>query len=190
VSYSRKHNEANGEENRDGTDQNLSWNCGVEGPTDDPDVRALRARQKRNLLATLLFSQGVPMILGGDELGRTQRGNNNAYCQDNEISWYDWDLDEEDRAFLAFARQVIALRRAHPALRRRRFFSGREIRGADVKDVQWLRPDGREMGEDDWADGCFATLAVFLAGDALGEVDPATRAPVRDDDLLLMLNGN
>jgi len=124
VSYNGKHNEANGEDNRDGSEDNRSWNCGVEGPTTDPDVLALRARQRRNLLATLLFSQGVPMILGGDEIGRTQQGNNNAYCQDNEISWYDWDLDQERRDLLAFTTLVIGLRKAHPVFRRRTFLTG------------------------------------------------------------------
>src|SRR5947208_1269134 len=133
VSYDEKHNEANGEENRDGSDDNLSWNCGVEGPTDDPEVLELRERQKRNFLASLLFSQGVPMLCGGDELGRTQLGNNNAYCQDNEISWYDWELDEGDHALCEFTRHLIDLRKRHPNLRRRKFFQGRTIRGSGVK---------------------------------------------------------
>ena len=132
VSYNHKHNEANGEENRDGTDDNMSWNCGVEGPTDDPAISELRERQKRNFLATLLVSQGVPMISGGDELARTQRGNNNAYCQDNEISWFNWKLDKPARDLLDFTRSVIALRQAHPVLRRRRFFQGRSGDAARV----------------------------------------------------------
>src|SRR5262249_36547418 len=158
VSYNHKHNQANGEENRDGADDNNSWNCGAEGPTDDPGIVALRERQKRNLLATLFFSQGVPMLCGGDEIGRTQQGNNNAYCQDNEISWYDGALDEPRRALLAFTRRLIELRQRHPNLRRRKFFQGRPIRGSDVKDITWLSPDGTEMTEEDWAAGwqrCF-----------------------------------
>src|SRR6478609_6126140 len=145
VSYNQKHNEANGEDNRDGTDDNLSWNCGVEGPTTKPSVVALRERQKRNMLATLLLSQGVPMLCGGDEMGRTQHGNNNAYCQDSEISWVDWTLNKPQQALLTFTRSLIALRQKHPVFRRRRFFQGRRIRGAEVKDLYWLRPDGKEM---------------------------------------------
>src|SRR5213075_765326 len=133
---------------QDGTNDNESWNCGVEGPTDDPDIVALRERQKRNFLATLFFSQGVPMLCGGDELGRTQGGNNNAYCQDNQTSWYDWELDEPRQALLAFTRRLIELRQRHPNLRRRKFFLGRPIRGSDVKDITWFTPDGEEMTED------------------------------------------
>ncbi|TRZ94688.1 MAG: glycogen debranching enzyme GlgX, partial [Rhodocyclaceae bacterium] len=144
VSYNGKHNEANGEDNRDGTDNNHSWNCGVEGLTEDADINILRARQKRNLLATLFFSQGVPMLVAGDEMGRTQQGSNNAYCQDNEISWLNWNLSVADREFLAFAQRVIALRRAHPVFRRRNFFQGRAIRGSGSKDMHWLKPDGNE----------------------------------------------
>ncbi|HET7439338.1 MAG TPA: glycogen debranching protein GlgX, partial [Nitrospira sp.] len=141
VSYNQKHNEANGENNGDGTDDNLSWNCGVEGSTTKPSIVALRERQKRNMLATLLLSQGVPMICGGDEMGRTQRSNNNAYCQDNEISWVDWKLNTPQQALLAFTKSLIMLRQQHPVFRRRRFFQGRRIRGAEVKDISWLRPD-------------------------------------------------
>src|SRR5215470_5760897 len=150
VSYNEKHNEANGEENRDGENNNLSWNCGAEGTTDDSEVRALRERQKRNLLATMLLSQGVPMISHGDELGRTQRGNNNAYCQDNELSWIDWDLDTTDHTLLDFVSKLIHFRRAQPALRRRKYFHGRSIRGGAVKDVAWLSPDGGEMDDAAW----------------------------------------
>ncbi|HEY0135558.1 MAG TPA: glycogen debranching protein GlgX, partial [Nannocystis sp.] len=138
VSYNDKHNEANGEGGNDGDSHNLSWNCGVEGPTDDPEVLALRRRQQRNLMATLLLSQGTPMISGGDEIGRTQRGNNNAYCQDNEISWYDWDLDDDRKAMLAFTQRVIGIYRKHPALQRAKFFKGRKIRGTDVRDIMWF----------------------------------------------------
>jgi isoamylase len=189
VSYDRKHNEANGEDNRDGHDHNLSWNHGVEGPTDDPAIVDLRARQKRNFLATLLLSQGVPMLLGGDEVGRTQRGNNNAYCQDNEISWYDWNLGRQRRSLLDFTRQVIALRRAHPVFRRRQFFFGRRILGSEVKDVTLLRPDGREMSEADWSNSQARCLGLRLAGDAIPETD-ARGEPVRDDTFVVLLNAH
>ena len=140
VSYNSKHNEANGEENRDGTDNNRSWNCGAEGATDDPEMNQLRARQKRNFMATILLSQGVPMLLAGDEIGRTQGGNNNAYCQDNEISWVDWTPEHMDRDTFGFVRQLIALHKEHPVFRRRKFFQGRKIKGAEIKDIIWLRP--------------------------------------------------
>ena len=189
VSYNQKHNEANGEDNRDGTDDNLSWNCGVEGPTDDPEINALRAQQQRNFLATLLFSQGVPMICGGDEIGRTQHGNNNAYCQDNEISWYDWELDDERRTLLELTRRLIATRLQHPALHRRKFFQGRRIRGSDVRDITWLRPDGGEMTEAEWEANWVRTLGVRLDGRALDEVDERGD-PIVDDTLLLLLNAH
>jgi isoamylase len=189
VSYDQKHNEANGEENRDGSDQNDSWNCGAEGPTTDPEVLELRERQKRNLIATLLFSQGVPMLLAGDELGRTQRGNNNAYCQDNETSWVRWELDDAGEALLAFTQRALRLRAEHPALRRRTFLQGRPIRGAHVKDVVWLEPSGREMTDDAWNKHFARSLAVLLRGDALGELDEEGD-PVRDDNLLLLLNAH
>ena len=189
VSYNHKHNEANQEDNRDGSDDNQSWNCGVEGPTDNPDILALRERQKRNMLATLLLSQGVPMICGGDEIGRTQRGNNNAYCQDNEISWYDWKLDGAARALLAFTQQFIALRREQPVLRRRRFFQGRRIRGSEVKDIAWFRPDGKEMTDEDWNQGYVRSLALRLAGDALQETDDKGRRLV-GETLLILLNAH
>src|SRR5690349_11816858 len=186
VSYNQKHNEANGEENRDGADDNNSWNCGVEGPTDDAGIVELRERQKRNLLATLFFSQGVPMLCGGDELGRTQAGNNNAYCQDNEISWYDWALDERRQALLAFTRRLIELRQRHPNLRRRKFFQGRPIRGSGVKDITWFSPDGTEMTEEDWAAGWQRCFGMRL-GEQLGEVDERGELIV-DDVLLILLN--
>jgi glycogen operon protein len=189
VSFDRKHNEANGEENRDGTDDNLSWNCGVEGPTTKPSVVGLRERQKRNMLATLFLSQGVPMLCGGDEMGRTQRGNNNAYCQNDEISWVDWRLSKPQQTLLAFTRNLIALRQQHPVFRRRRFFQGRRIRGAEVKDLSWLRPDGREMTDDDWAKGYVRCLGVRLAGDAIEEKDPRG-TPIIDDTFLLLLNAH
>lgn len=189
VSYNQKHNEANGEENRDGTDDNLSWNCGVEGPTDDPSVNELRERQKRNMLATLLLSQGVPMICGGDEIGRTQCGNNNAYCQDNEISWFDWKLERSAKELMAFVERLIALRREHPVLRRRRFFQGRRIRGSEVKDIAWFRPDGKEMTDEDWNKGFVKSLGIRLAGDAIEETDEKGR-PIVDDTLLILLNAH
>ena len=189
VSYNEKHNDANQEGNRDGHNNNLSWNCGAEGPTDDPAVRALRLRQQRNLLATLLLSQGVPMLLAGDEIGRGQRGNNNAYCQDNEISWIDWTLDDDKRRLLAFTRQVIALRRAHPVFRRRDFYKGRPVRGLGVKDLVWLRPDGGEMTDDEWNQHFARCLGVYLAGEALNETDERGR-PLRDRNFLLLFNAH
>ncbi len=189
VSYNEKHNDPNGEDNRDGTDDNRSWNCGAEGHTDDPGVLGLRERQKRNFLATLLLSQGVPMLLGGDEIGRTQQGNNNAYCQDNEIGWVDWKLDKRRRDLLAFTAHVIALRRQHPVLRRRQFFYGRRIRGSEVKDLAWFRPDGKEMSEEDWTNPQTRCLGLRLAGDAIEEVD-IQGDRIADDTLLILLNGH
>jgi isoamylase len=189
VSYDEKHNWANGEENRDGDDHNLSWNCGVEGPTDDPAVLALRERQKRNFLATMLLSQGVPMLCAGDEMGRTQQGNNNAYCQDNEIGWLDWELDEAQQDLLEFTRRLIALRRQHPALRRRKFFQGRPIFGSEIGDITWLRPDGEQMEEEEWSAEWNRTLAIRLGGEALGEIDEAGD-PVVDHNLLILFNAH
>jgi len=189
VSYNQKHNEANGEDNRDGTDNNRSWNCGAEGPTADPGIRGLRAQLKRNLLATLLLSQGVPMILGGDELSRTQRGNNNAYCQDNEISWLDWELNDEQRDFLAFVERMIALRRRHPVFARRRFLQGRPIAGAGIKDVAWLTPAGTEMTGAEWDQEFARALGVYLAGAALERVDRRGR-PLKDDNFLVLFNAH
>jgi glycogen operon protein len=187
VSYNDKHNEANGEDNRDGYDHNLSWNCGAEGPTDDVKINELRARQRRNFLATVLLSQGVPMLTGGDEIARTQQGNNNAYCQDNELSWLDWQLDGLDRELLEFVRYVIALRRRHPVLRRQKFFFGRRIRGSEVKDLSWFRPDGHEMTDEDWNNGFTRCFGLRLAGDAIAEVD-ALGHPIVDDTLMILLN--
>jgi len=185
VSYNAKHNEANGEGNRDGTDDNRSWNCGVEGPTDDPEVAALRERQQRNLLATLLLSQGVPMLLGGDEHGRTQRGNNNAWCQDNEISWFDWDLAEGQREQLDFVRRLLALRARHQVFRRGRFLAGREQEGSGLPDVWWFRPDGRRMTQRDWQTDVNHTLGVFLNGQEIVDVTPEGERIVDDSFLLL-----
>ncbi|WP_037909178.1 glycogen debranching protein GlgX [Actinacidiphila yeochonensis] len=189
VSYDDKHNEANGEDNRDGESRNRSWNCGAEGPTDDPAVLALRARQQRNLLTTLLLSQGVPMLGHGDELGRTQHGNNNAYCQDSELSWTDWDLDEERLNLLDFTSRLIALRREHPVFRRRRFFRGSRSADGGPGDLTWLRPDGREMGRADWARRDAHAFAVHLNGAAIPEAD-AHGQPVVDDVFLLLLNAH
>ncbi len=186
VSYNDKHNEANGEDNRDGESHNRSWNCGAEGETRDPEVLALRARQQRNFLTTLLLSQGVPMLSHGDELGRTQHGNNNAYCQDDELSWVDWDLGPQQRELLEFTRGLIALRRDHPVLRRRRFFQGRAANG-EIGDITWLRPDGREMTEADWGRPDAHTIGVHLNGDAISERD-AHGQPVRDDSFLILFN--
>jgi glycogen operon protein len=189
VSYNDKHNEANGEDGRDGHNNNLSWNCGAEGPTDDPAINALRARQKRNFLATLLLSQGVPMLLAGDGIGRTQRGNNNAYCQDNEISWVDWDLDFEDLRLLSFVQRVIALRKAHPVFRRRNFFQGRSIKGTGTKDILWLTPKGQELSDEEWQHSFARCLGLFLSGEGLDERDRQGR-PVTDSSFLLLLNAH
>ena len=189
VSYDGKHNEANGEDNRDGTDNNRSWNCGVEGPTDDPEIKALRGKQVRNMLATLLLSQGVPMLVAGDEIGRTQQGNNNAYCQDNPLSWIDWDLDEERTRLLDFTRRLVELRRAHPVFRRRHFLQGRPLENSPTKDIVWLQPDGEEMTTDEWNLDFARCLGVFLSGEAIDEIDPRGR-PVRDDNFLVLFNAH
>src|SRR6201999_1901034 len=161
---------ANGEDNNDGESHNRSWNCGVEGPTDDKDVNALRAKQQRNFITTLLLSQGVPMIAHGDELGRTQQGNNNVYCQDNELSWIHWD--EADTGLIEFTRAVSALRAAHPVFRRRRFFSGRPERcGDQLPDIAWFAPDGAEMTDDDWESGFAKSLGVYLNGRGIPYLD-------------------
>jgi isoamylase len=189
VSYNQKHNEANGENNQDGENENLSWNCGVEGPATDRPVLELRARQRRNLLATLMFSVGVPMISGGDEIGRTQRGNNNAYCQDNEISWIHWEFTPEQGEFFDFTRRLIRIWKDHPVLRRRKFFQGRRIRGAEVLDIAWLDPSGREMTDETWNSPDVRCLGVRLNGDAIDEVDERGE-PIVGDTLVLMLNAS
>jgi glycogen operon protein len=189
VSYNSKHNEANGEQNRDGTDNNRSWNCGAEGPTDNPDINRLRAQQKRNLVATLLLSQGVPMLLAGDELGRTQDGNNNAYCQDNEVSWLNWTLDKIDHQTLAFVRQLLALRKQHPVFRRRKFFQGRKIKGAEIKDVVWYRPDGQEMTDEEWNQDFARCLGMGLSGVAVDEVNERGQR-ISDDNFILLINAH
>jgi glycogen operon protein len=184
VSYNEKHNEANGEDGADGTTDNRSWNCGVEGPTDDPSVLALRARQERNFLATLLLSQGVPMLLGGDEWGRSQGGNNNAWCQDNELSWFQWD--RADGELLAFVRRLIELRRAHPVFRRTKFFEGK---GEVLPDVWWMRPDGRRMTRRDWDNLESRAIGVFLNGDEL-QAENAYGEEVRDESFLILFNAH
>ena len=192
VSYDDKHNEANGEDGRDGSDDNRSWNCGEEGPTDDPDVLALRARQRRNFLVTLLLSQGVPMLAAGDELGRTQQGNNNAYCQDNEISWVDWAVREpDDWSLLDCARKLIRLRAEHPVFRRRRFFRGQAIRGGrnGLDDIAWFTPSGDEMTDDDWEAGFAKSLAVFLNGRAISEPDRRGER-IQDCSFLMLFNAS
>ena len=187
VSYDHKHNEANGEDNRDGANHNRSWNCGVEGDTDDPAVLALRRRQQRNLLATLLLSQGVPMLLGGDEIDRTQRGNNNAYCQDNELSWLDWELDGPALELLGFTRRLTELRRAHPVFRRRRFLQGRSVLGSGLPDVAWFDSGGHEMTPQHWGDVPVRALGMFLNGDEIRE--PGHRGEhIVDDSFLVVLN--
>ncbi|WP_270887579.1 glycogen debranching protein GlgX [Pedococcus sp. 5OH_020] len=190
VSYNEKHNEANGEGNNDGESHNRSWNCGVEGPSDDPAVNELRQRQQRNFLTTLLLSQGVPMILHGDELGRTQLGNNNGYCQDNSLTWVDWDLDQEQYNLLAFTQRLMELRREHPVFRRRRFFGGSANHGgeSEVGDIAWFEPSGHHMDESSWDNGFAKSMMVFLNGQAIPE--PDTRGlPIVDDHFLILFNG-
>ena len=187
VSYNEKHNTANGEDNNDGESHNRSWNCGEEGATDDPDIIALRNRQKRNLLTTLFLSQGVPMLLAGDELGRTQQGNNNAYCQDNEISWINWA--DADHALLKFTKKLIALRKKHPVLCRRGWFQGRPIKGVGVEDVAWFLPEGTEMTEEHWSHDFAKSLGVFLSGHGIHTPGPKGEA-VLDDSFYIMFNAH
>ena len=186
VSYNEKHNEANGEDNRDGNDNNLSWNCGAEGPTDNAEVNALRERQKRNFLATLLLSQGVPMLLAGDERGHTQRGNNNVYCQDNELTWLDWTPSPEADSLRDFVTLLIRTRRLHPSFRRRSFFRGQPAGDGESKDVVWLRPDGNEMTPPDWGEHV-RCLGMMFSGTGIIDVGPHGEA-LQDDDFLLLLN--
>ncbi len=187
VSYNEKHNEANQEDNRDGESYNRSWNCGEEGDTDDPEILALRQRQQRNFLVTLLLSQGVPMLLGGDELGRTQGGNNNSYCQDSDISWYNWHLGPEQQQLLEFTRRLIQLRRQHPNLSRRHWFQGREIHGSGIHDIGWYNPSGQEITEEQWHDGSAKAIGVFFNGAELMAPNPRGERVV-DDSFLLMFN--
>jgi glycogen operon protein len=187
VSYNEKHNMANGEENRDGEDHNHSWNCGEEGETDSLEIRRLRHRQKRNFMATLFLSQGVPMLLGGDEIGRTQEGNNNAYCQDNQISWYDWEnVDEELKIF---CQKLIQYRKDHPVFRRRGWFHGKSIHGSDVDDIRWFTMEGEQMAEQDWGQGVTKCLGVFLNGATIPNPNPRGE-PVIDDNFYLIFNAD
>ncbi len=187
VSYNEKHNEANGEDNRDGEDHNRSWNCGAEGPTDDPEVHRLRERQRRNFLATLMLSQGVPMLLGGDEIGRTQKGNNNAYCQDNEISWFNWDTLDAD--ILEFCRKLINFRKDHPVFHRRGWFQGRPIQGNDVGDIAWFTMEGEKMAQEEWDLGYAKSLGVFLNGETIPNPNPRGE-PVTDDNFYVIFNSH
>jgi isoamylase len=190
VSYNEKHNEANGEKNHDGDNNNLSWNHGVEGPTDEAEINTLRERQRRNFLTTLFISQGVPMVLGGDEFGRTQNGNNNAYCQDNEVSWLHWEeRDQKQNALFEFTRRLIQLRREHPVFRRPKFFQGRRIRGSEIKDVMWFNPGGNEMSEEDWSLPFARCLGMMLSGDTI-DVLNFQGDPIRDDTFLFVINAH
>ena len=189
VSYNEKHNEANGEGNNDGDNNNQSWNCGTEGPTADPAINALRARQRRNFLATLFLSQGVPMLCAGDEWARTQLGNNNAYCQDNELSWLDWDYSNEQKALLEFTRALIRFRREHPVFRRPKFFQGRRIPDSEHKDVMWFNPGGNEMSDEEWGLPFARCLGVLLSGDT-GDVVNFEGEPIRDETFLLLVNAH
>lgn len=187
VSYNHRHNEANKEDNNDGNNDNHSWNCGVEGPTDDPKINEIRNRQKRNFLATLLLSQGVPMLLAGDEQGHTQNGNNNAYCQDNEISWLDWEHADQD--LIEFTANLIQFRKSHPAFSRKNWFKGKPVRRKGLTDIAWFKPDGSEMTEDDWKEGFAKSLGIFLYGDGLRTVDQDNK-PLVDDSFYLIFNGH
>ncbi len=189
VSYNEKHNELNGDKNSDGDNNNQSWNCGVEGPTDDPEINRLRERQRRNFLTTLFLSQGVPMLNGGDEWGRSQNGNNNAYCQDNEISWFNWERFEKQNQLLEFTRRLIQLRKEHPVFRRPKFFQGRRIRGSEIRDVMWFNPGGSEMSEEEWASRFVRCLGMLLSGDTM-DVLNFEGEPIRDDTFLLLVNAH
>jgi isoamylase len=191
VSYDHKHNEANGEHNLDGADDNESWNCGAEGPSDDPNINALRERQKRNFIATLFFSQGVPMLFAGDELSHTKNGNNNTYCHDNDLTWLHWDVDSDPRKkkFFEFVRRCAAIWREQPVLQRRGFFQGRAIRGSDIKDISWFEPYGREMSDEGWNADFVKCLGVRLAGDVMNEIDERGE-PITGDTLLLLINAH
>ena len=189
VSYNDKHNEANGENNNDGDNNNHSWNCGAEGPTDNPEINQLRARQRRNFLTTLFLSQGVPMLLAGDEWARTQNGNNNTYCQDNELNWLSWDHDDDQKALLRFTRKLIELRRDHPVFRRPKFFQGRRIRGSEIRDVMWFNPGGNEMSDEEWMSPFVRCIGVLLSGDTI-DVLNFEGEPIRDETFLLLINAH
>src|SRR5436189_309219 len=189
VSYNDKHNEANRDANKDGDNNNLSWNCGAEGPTEDPQINALRERQRRNFLTTLFLSQGVPMLSGGDEWGRSQNGNNNAYCQDNEISWFNWTRNEKQNQFLEFTRKLIRFRNSHPVFRRPKFLQGRRIRGSEIRDVMWFNPGGSEMSDEEWASPFVRCIGMLLSGDT-SDVLSFEGEPVRDETFLLLINAH
>jgi isoamylase len=189
VSYNEKHNAANGEHNRDGESHNRSWNCGAEGPTEDDSIVGLRERQKRNILTTLLLSQGVPMIAHGDELGRTQHGNNNVYCHDSALSWVDWERARHNEVLTDFTAKLTALRADHPIFRRQRFFQGRPIHGSDVADIAWLRANAQPMTDDDWHTDTTQTLAIFLNGHGIPDRDSLGNRVV-DDSFLLLINAH
>jgi isoamylase len=190
VSHNQKHNEANGEQNRDGNNNNMSWNCGVEGPTSDPAVNELRRRQQRNFLATLFLSQGVPMLLAGDEFGHTQDGNNNTYCQDSELTWIDWDLSAEQKDLFEFVRKLVRLRRENPVFQRRHFFQGRPIHGLDVKDLYWLTPNGTEMADEDWNKGYARCLGMGMVGGQIDETDAHGQRIVGESFVVLFNAGD
>jgi glycogen operon protein len=187
VSYNGKHNEANGENNQDGESYNRSWNFGVEGETEDPSILSLRKRQKRNFLVTLLLSQGVPMLLGGDEIGRTQKGNNNAYCQDNEISWYDWEHPDEE--LLDFTEKLVQFRKDHPVFHRRRWFHGQPIHGSEILDIAWFSPEGRQMDEERWGQETVKSLGVFLNGKVIPNPNPRGE-PIYDENFYIIFNAH
>lgn len=189
VSYNDKHNEANGEDNRDGDSHNRSWNCGVEGETDDPEVRQLRERQRRNFLTTLMLSQGIPMLVAGDEIGRTQKGNNNAYCHDDEISWLHWELEKCNEDLVNFSRELIFFRRQHPVFRRRKWFQGRPIYGKGISDIAWFNPDGSEMTDEQWEAGYAKAIGMFLDGNQIPSVGPKGER-ISDDSFLLFFNAH
>jgi isoamylase len=189
VSYNEKHNELNADGNRDGDNNNQSWNCGAEGSTNDPQINALRDVQRRNFLTTLLLSQGVPMLCGGDEWGRTQEGNNNTFCQDNEISWFNWEREEKENQFFEFTRRLIQLRKEHPVFRRPKFLKGRRIPGSEIRDVMWFNPGGNQMTEEEWTSPFVRCLGMLLSGDAT-DVHNFEGEPVRDDTFLLLINAH
>ncbi len=189
VSYNEKHNQANGEDNRDGESHNRSWNCGVEGPTEDPEVLQLRDRQRRNFMATLILSQGVPMLVAGDEMGRSQQGNNNAYCQDDELSWVHWELSQGDEDLLNFTRELLYFRKQHPVFRRRKWFQGRPIHGVGVSDIAWYNPDGQEMNDDQWDVGYAKSIAMFLNGEGIATPGPQGQRII-DESFLLLFNAH
>jgi isoamylase len=189
VSYDQKHNEANGDENRDGDNNNSSWNSGAEGPTDNGEIQAIRERRKRDLIASLFLSQGVPMLRGGDELSQSQNGNNNAFCQDNETSWLKWDISGKEKEFLEFTKKIVAIWASQPVLKRRKFFHGREIRGSNVKDVTWHEPSGKEMTDENWKKDFVRSLGMCLDGEAIEDRDEKGE-PIKGPTLYILLNGH